>query len=75
MKCSICNTQHYSQTYTEPEERCLCGEGVTGDSPWQYAGWKGLWVWFRMSKLLKWTEAAMTPIYKWLYADFDGRIQ
>ena len=71
MRCIICGEQHYHQTYTDPEEPCVCGHGVRGESAWQYAGWAGLVAQLRYRYLRKWFERITAPIVAWLYAPWD----
>ena len=72
-QCRICGAEYYRQTYTDPEEPCWCGEGVTCDSPWQYAGFNGIWNQFRYW-LTRIVEKRITvPFFKWGYAPYQHR--
>lgn len=69
--CRICSTEHYPQSYYEPEEPCICGHGVKGESPWQYAGFRGVLAWFKYSVLTKWFDRITGKWANWLYKEWD----
>lgn len=69
--CRICSTQHYRQTEYEPEEPCLCGHGVYRDSPWSYAGWRGVAAWMKYTAARKAFESIAEPMSRWLFTPWD----
>ena len=75
MICQICNTEHYHQTEWEPEESCICGHGIYGESAWHYAGWRGVLAKTKYTYVRKayekMHELVFVPIGDWLYKPWD----
>ena len=76
MICSICNTQYYSQSMDGPEEPCVCGHGVHKfDSPWRYAGWRGVLAKIKYTYMRQVYEYMLThtvnKLGNWLYRSWD----
>ena len=71
-KCRICGEQFFKQTSMDPEEPCVCSHGIFYDSPWQYAGFKGVKAWFRYTVLRKlYEKMTCNKVVDWLYEPWD----
>jgi hypothetical protein len=68
--CRICDERYYNQSYYEPEEPCICGHRVNGESPWQYAGWRGVLARWKYTYLRKAFEAMTSRFGNWLYKEW-----
>ena len=64
--CNVCQSPYYCATPYEPSEPCLCGIGVSGESPWQYDGWRGVVNQLRY-RFLRRLEKIMHPVLESLY--------
>ena len=73
--CRICGLQHYPQSYEGPEDPCICGHGIRGESPWQYAKIRGVLArgkYYYLRNLLEFFQRrTLEPLWTWLYKPWN----